>query len=370
MTAIRTAHPEELPALVQLQGGAGDRDSGTRAYLSGLLERRCTRPEWCLVASGDGAGPVGSAVLWALPGHEVPEAVVLLEAPWDESELTMGRRLLEEATALARGAGAEELLHVVDSPPQAPQFQERQERRAELLGSCGFARVRDGRRFRLLPGSALPAEDPRLVFRDFTELGGREPFVGLLTELLVDTADAWLAADVERLGARGAAEELFDDAAALEHRPEWFEIGYTLDGEPAVVSLPALSPSAPVIGFVGVAPAHRGHGYATAAVARGTHVLAAGAAGSEGMAGSGGSEESELLEEAGGPEKSEGTDGMTGAGRERGGDREGAGGGERSGVGAVEIRGDCDAGNVAMVKGFENCGYKRFASRAEYVLRL
>ncbi|WP_405804966.1 GNAT family N-acetyltransferase [Streptomyces sp. NBC_01187] len=351
MTTIRTAHPEELPALVQLQGGAGERDSGTRAYLSELLERRCTRPEWCLVASEDGAGPVGSAVLWALPGHEVPEAVVLLEAPWGESELMVGRRLLEEAAALARGAGAEELLHVVDGPPQAPQFQERPERRTELLGSCGFARVRDGRRFRLPAGSALPTEDPRLVFRDFTELGGREPFVGLLAELLGDTADAWLAADVERLGAKGAAEELFDDAAALEHRPEWFEIGYTLDGEPAVVSLPALSPSAPVIGFVGVAPAHRGHGYATAAVARGTHVLARGTAGSEGSEG---------------PDESGGTAGLAGAGR----DRDGDGDGGLLGVGAVEIRGDCDAGNVAMIKGFENCGYERFASREEYVLRL
>jgi len=59
--------------------------------------------------------------------------------------------------------------------------------------------------------------------------------------------------------------------------------------------------------MVGVATGHRGKGYATAVVARGTQILVAG--------------------------------------------------------GATEIRGDCDAANIAMFKAFQRCGYANFANR-------
>ncbi len=81
---------------------------------------------------------------------------------------------------------------------------------------------------------------------------------------------------------------------------------------PAVVSLPARSPAFPVIGFVGVSPAHRGKGYSSSVVAHGTSILADN--------------------------------------------------------GATEIRGDCDAQNIAMYKGFQRAGYANFDSRLEFTL--
>ena len=308
MTTFRIARADEIPALVRYPDDA-ERNNGTAAYLSDLLTKRCTRPEWCLVAETDGR-LVGSVVLWTLPGHEVPSDVVLVEAPWDDPDLTVGLALLAEAANLAKTLGATELGHVVDSPAQAPQFQHHSERRTTLLERTGFAVARDGRRFRWLAGEPVPAQDDRLRFRTLADLGP-EPFIELLAALLADTADARLADDVRRHGLRRAAELLFEETAELEHEPQWWEIGYDVDGAPAVVSLPSRSPAFPVIAFVGVAPTHRGQGYSRSVVARGTRILAEN--------------------------------------------------------GATEIRGDCDQGNIAMYKGFQRAGYENFADRLEFL---
>lgn len=311
MATIRTALPDELPHLVQHPEDP-ERNAATTTYLTDLLAKGCTRPDWCFVAEGGGR-LVGSVVFWTLPGNDKPSDLVLVEAPWDDPDLAVGLALLDHAFARAKALGADELGHVVDSPAQAPQFQRHLERRAELLRRTGFAQARDGRRFRWLAGGDLPAEDPRLHFRSLADLGP-EPFVELLSVLLTDTADARLAADVQRHGARKAAELLFEESMELRYEPQWWEIGYDGDGSPAAISLPAHNPGFPVIGFVGVSPAHRGKGYAASVVARGTRILA--------------------------------------------------------GDGATEIRGDCDAANIAMYKGFQRSGYENFANRLEFLRAL
>ncbi|MFI6761837.1 mycothiol acetyltransferase [Micromonospora sp. NPDC050417] len=307
MTTIRVAHSDELPGLVQYPNDA-ERNAATGTYLTDLLTKGCTRPQWCLVAEDDGR-LVGNVVLWTMPGHEMPTDVVLLEAPWDDPDLTVGLALLTEAATLARTLGATELGHVVDSPVQASQFQRHPERRAELLRRAGFTVARDGRRFRWLAGGVLLPQDTRLRFRSLAELG-HEPFVHLLETLLVETADARLTENVRRHGPRRAAELLFEESAEFDHEPQWWEIGYDADGTPAAISLPAYSPAFPVIGFVGVTPAHRGKGYSSSVVARGTAILAE--------------------------------------------------------DGATEIRGDCDVENIAMFKGFQRAGYDNFANRMEF----
>ncbi|MFD9075750.1 GNAT family N-acetyltransferase [Streptomyces lasiicapitis] len=306
MTSIRAARPHELPALLEHPEDT-ERNAATRAYLGKLLDTKCTRPEWCLVAEDGDGRPVGSVVLWTLPGEETPYAFVLFEAPAGRDDT--GAALLDAAAAKARELGADELDHVVDSPAQAPQFQRDPERRSALLRNSGFRVLRDGRRFRLRVPAELPSDDPRLTFRSLADLGPG-PFIDVLEELLADTADARLTADVEQYGARRAAEKIFEQTASLRHEPEWWELGYDADGTPAVISLPAENPSVPVIGFIGVAPAHRGKGYAGSAVVRGTRILAAN--------------------------------------------------------GAQEILGDCDAANTAMAKAFTRSGYENFANRLEF----
>jgi RimJ/RimL family protein N-acetyltransferase len=297
---IRLAHPDELPALTAYPDD-DERNSATAAYLTRMLDTGCTRPEWCLVAERDGA-LVGNVVLWAMPGRAVPTDIVLLEP----SDSETGSALLEQAAELARSLGGQTQSHVLDVPSQAPQFQRDPDLREQLLVADGFSVTRDGCRFLWQAGDPMPAQDKRLHWRSLADLG-HEPFVDLLADVLSETKDSIFLAEIAEHGLRGTAERNLADMREMDHQPGWFELGYDQQDQPVTISLPARNPSSAVIGLVGVATAGRGHGYATAVVARGTQILVAN--------------------------------------------------------GATEIRGDCDAGNIGMIKAFQRAGYRNFANR-------
>lgn len=309
MTFIRTASPADLPALTVIDG-ADERNAATAEYLTGLLDKKCTKPEWCFVAEDTDGTLFGNIVMWTAPGGDVPTDFVLFEAPWDDPELTVARDLLAHAFAFAKSLGATEISHMLDLPAQAPQFQTHAGERQRAYAEAGLELARDGHRFAwTADASPMPEQDGRLTWRSLAELG-EEPFVDLFERILSDTEDSLFQADIRKLGLRGAAELLMEDSKGLEYRPEWYEIGYDDTGAAAVASLPARNPGFPVIGFVGVSPDHRGKGYAASVVARGTKILVEN--------------------------------------------------------GATEIRGDCDAANVGMFKGFVKSGYANFADRRAF----
>ena len=266
-----------------------------------LLEQRCTRPEW-FVCAGD-----SSAVLWSLPGADVPSNVVLIQTDWSDGELAEGRSLMARVHELASRLGAGELGHTIDSPPVAPQHQDHAEARVRLLEATGYEMVRDGLRWLLLSPSADAGDGP-LTFRTIAE-AGQDAYADAIAVTFQGTPDAELNLDVEQHGAREAARRYLEDHKALEHRPEWFELGYAGD-ELAGVIMGARNPTSAVIAYVGVVPAQRGRGFAPALVRRGTARLAA--------------------------------------------------------AGATEIRGDCDRDNVAMARAFERAGYTQFARRRSF----
>ncbi|SEB55985.1 GNAT family N-acetyltransferase [Streptomyces melanosporofaciens] len=300
MLTIRPARPEELPALTAFPND-NERNAATAAYLSGLLDSGCTRPDWCLVAERDGA-LIGNVVLWTPPGRSVPMDIVLLEPGDDET----GAAVLTHAADLARSLGADSQGHVLDTPSQAPQFQRDPQRREQLLADHGFTVARDGCRFLWQIGDPMPDQDERLHWRSLAELG-KEPFVDLLADAFTDTKDSIFLAKIAEHGLRGAAERNLADMLEIDHKPAWFEIGYNQQDQPVAISLPARTPSSAVIGLVAVAPPGRGHGYATAVVARGTRILVD--------------------------------------------------------AGTTEIRGDCDASNIGMFNAFQRAGYRNFANR-------
>lgn len=308
MTVIRPARTHEIPALTTVAGD-DERNAATAAYLEKLLDVGCTRPEWCLVAEAADGTLRGNVVLWSPPGRDLPMDIVLFE-PHDAA---LGAELLAAAGDLARSLGAEDQGHVLDQPAQAPQFQRDPQLRADLLSAAGFTLDRDGCRFKWGPDSAVPSQDQRLTWKSLADLG-EEPFVDLLQDALSQTADAIFQAEVADHGLRAAAELNFQECLEYEHKPEWYEIGFTTDGSPAALVLAARNATFPVIALIGVASGHRGQGFATAAVARGTQTLA--------------------------------------------------------GEGATEVRGDCDAANIGMFKAFQRCGFDNFADRQMYARAL
>jgi RimJ/RimL family protein N-acetyltransferase len=241
-------------------------------------------------------------VLWTVPGRTVPMDIVLLEpgAP-DTCEA-----LLAYAAEQARELGAQTQGHVLDTPAQAPQFQRDPQLREKLLAAARFTVARDGCRFLWTAGDPMPAQDERLHWRSLADLG-EAPFVELLADTFTDTKDSIFQAEIAEHGLRGAAERNVADMLEMDHQPDWYEIGYDSTDTPVAISMPARTPTSAVIGLVAVARVGRRQGYATSVVARGTQVLV------------------------------------------------------DAGVG--EIRGDCDASNIGMLKAFQRAGYRNFANR-------
>ncbi len=307
-----TADEASLDAFISVSAESPYR-SQLEEYLHRLIDLGATRPEWCLIGLDSGE-PVARAALWALPGNRVPTDIVLVACAWDEDDLASGRALLTKLHELARGLGSDALSHHVDSPPGPPQYQENDDARVRLLEDCGYELLRDGLRWLLTvsPSPAAP-QASSLAFRSLADVG-EDAFVDAITRTYAGTRDTWLARDVEELGPARTAREDFDDAQGLEYEPGWWELAYTDAGELAGVIMAARNPGSAVVYYVGVVPEQRGRGIAAQLVRRGTENLAA--------------------------------------------------------AGADEIRGDCDLGNIAMVKAFERAGYERFARRRSYRITL
>jgi RimJ/RimL family protein N-acetyltransferase len=308
MLAFTTAAEASLDAFLAVSA-ASRYQAELREYLDSLLRQPCTRPEWCVVAL-EGEAPVARAAFWALPYHDVPTDLVLIEADWSDEELAAGKALLAAMHESASGLGAGLLTHHVDAPPAAPQYQEDADARIRLLVDSGYELLRDGLRWLYEPSSSPDEASPRsLSFRSLPEVG-EDAFVEAIAATYEGTRDSWIGRSIAEHGLLGAAREDFDDYRDMEHEPEWWELAYTGDGALAGVIMAAKNPSSAVVAYVGVVPGQRGRGLATELVRRGTeHVLAAG---------------------------------------------------------ATAIRGDCDRDNVGMVKAFQRAGFDEVGRRRSY----
>jgi ribosomal protein S18 acetylase RimI-like enzyme len=281
-----------------------------REYTESLLQRRSTRPGWCVLGLESGV-PVARAALWALPDETVPTDVVLIDLlDWNDPELAAGHALMTRVHEAANNLGAGALRHHVDSPPRAPQYQDNESARVRLMTEAGYALLRDGLRWRCTPSPALePRQESLLTFRALPEVG-EEVFVEAIATTYEGTRDAWLARNIQARGLVGAARSDFLDYQELDHLREWWELAYTEDGALAGVVMPARNPTSAVVAYVGVVPEQRGRGLAAQLVRRATEQLI--------------------------------------------------------GSGADEIQGDCDRDNVPMVKAFRRAGYEQIARRRSY----
>ncbi|AYC36624.1 GNAT family N-acetyltransferase [Streptomyces griseorubiginosus] len=221
------------------------------------------RPDWKRVALRDGrvvargawwGGPDATAPLninWfdVAEGEEEAGAELLRSAPWQvelEMNLPAGwradptlRAAAETCFSAARKAGQELMVE-------------------RFL-------------YRWTPECGLPDRPGRLEFRP-------EPddavFFGLLRRIHSATLDAHALKAIEEGGLDRAAQEELDFFHWCPSPREWWQIAYTPEGDTAGIHIPAHNPSGPCVGFIGVVPEHRGHGYAYDLLAECTHYLA------------------------------------------------------------------------------------------------
>jgi GNAT superfamily N-acetyltransferase len=250
---IRALDEREAPLFDALPDPLGARESHR-------LTRH--RPDWKRVALRDGkvaargawwGGPDDTApvnVNWfdVAEGEEEAGAELLRTAPWQvelEMNLPAGWREDPELRAAAKV-------------------------RFTAMEKAGYELLVERFLYRWTPEHGLPERPGRLEFRP-------EPddavFFDLLRRIHSATLDAHALKAIAEDGLDRAAQEELDFFHWCPSPREWWQIAHTPQGDVAGMHIPAHNSSGPCIGFIGVVPEQRGHGYAYDLLAECTHYL-------------------------------------------------------------------------------------------------
>jgi len=226
------------------------------------------RPEWLWLAlRGDRV--VARAGWWSRPGDQRPLVMDIFDIGGDTDE---GVRLLKTALRAVVPAGA--------MPPEYGRFvpadwrdhqrsREVVEDRMGALERVGAKLFVERLRLEWRPGTPVAELSGRLTFRPVHNPG---ELIELMTLVLDGTLDAHSRDDLTRMTPSQAALEQYHDELERYTSPhEWWRIA-TL---PVGFVIPAHNGYHPIIAYLGVVPAHRGHGYVHDVLAAGTSLLAA-----------------------------------------------------------------------------------------------
>ncbi|GGM90893.1 GNAT family N-acetyltransferase [Dactylosporangium sucinum] len=228
------------------------------------------RPDWMWVATGPDGRLAARTAWWSRTGE--PYLLDILD-------YADGR---EDAADALLATAMRAVLPVGTTPPAYTRFLRSDWRDTEAGGVRGRMAVAERAGASLLverlrlewrAGTPVRADEGRLRYRGFRD---DDEALDLMTATLDGTLDAHSRADLASAAPREVAAEHFH--GELERWPsprEWWRVATLPDGEPVGFVFPARNDYNPIIAYLGVLPAHRGHGYIHDVLAEGTRVLAA-----------------------------------------------------------------------------------------------
>ncbi|MGW0418997.1 GNAT family N-acetyltransferase [Streptomyces sp. NPDC003015] len=220
------------------------------------------RPDWKRVALRDGK-VVARGAWWGGPDDTAPVNVNWFDVAEGEEEA--GAELLRTAPWQV-----ELEMNLPAEWREDPGLRAAAETRFTAAHKAGYALLVERFLYRWTPQHRLPERPGRLEFRP-------EPddavFFDLLRRIHSATLDAHALTAIEEDGLDRAAQEELDFFHWCPSPREWWQIARTPQGDVAGIHIPAHNPSGPCVGFIGVVPEHRGHGYAYDLLAECTHCL-------------------------------------------------------------------------------------------------
>ena len=235
------------------------------------------RPEWMWIATR-GDRVLARAAWWGPAGAEAPAQFDFLDVddtlPPDEGA-AIGVALVGEALEAILPEGAEPPEYGRFLTPdwrEDPAVRQAIETRFAILEKLGARLLVERHRLEWRAGTPLPEPSARLAFRPVRD---RDDLVDLMVPVLEGTLDAHSRTGLERMTPREVAERHYDEEFAGYTSPhDWWLIGETASGEPVGFVIPARNDYNAILAYIGVLPAHRGHGYVDDLLAAGTRVLA------------------------------------------------------------------------------------------------
>ena len=218
------------------------------------------RPEWTRVALRGGV-VVARAAWRGGPEDDVPFVL----DHFDFTDFDAAVELLRTAPVRTE--------YALTLPPgwrDVPAVRDAAEARITAATAAGLRLLVERYRYRWTSGRGVPARPGRLVFRPEPD---DEVFLAAFRRVHEGTLDAHARRATEESGVDGAAREDLDLLLALPGPRDWWRLAHTADGELAGLSIPSRNQRDPVIGYIGVLPGQRGHGYAYDLLVEATHLL-------------------------------------------------------------------------------------------------
>jgi ribosomal protein S18 acetylase RimI-like enzyme len=314
MLTVQPIQPEEIDSFIEM-GNTSGHEAEVKQYLEQMIAIGSIRTEWCYVVK-EGSRLLGRVAFWTLPKVGKPLAMVLLDLSWENSDyMSIGQLLLQKTLPAMQALGATEIDYVLDVPVMAPQWQRNPDERMNLLEQSGFRLKRETYRFEWNQQDTAQVEldSSSLVFRTLSEIG-EAAFIAAIERVSSAILDRREQQERELYGADDHARRFFRDLQQMEYEPNWWQLAYTSNGELIGLVMPANNPTFATIGYIGVVPEQRGHGYIDVLLRKGMAIL--------------------------------------------------------NGAGAKIIRADTDLNNFPMANAFRRAGYVEFATRREYSIEL
>ncbi|NJP94644.1 GNAT family N-acetyltransferase [Nonomuraea sp. FMUSA5-5] len=245
------------------------------------------------------------AVWWSFPGNDRPLALdCLYVAPSVTDRVGLAAELLTPAHD-AFGEAPAYHVFVSGGWRDDPKASAAIAWRWAAAGRAGLTDELERLRYEWTADEAeVPEPSDRLVFRGDDD---DEAFVAAFMRVAAGTLDHHTRQAVASMGAQAQAREDVSDYKQMPGERAWWRLAYDKAGELVGVALPSANNGGPVVGYLGVVPEQRGHGYVNDLLAEITRFHA-----------------------------------------------------ER---GVQRIAADTDAGNVPMARAFERAGYRNFAIR-------
>ena len=245
----------------------------------GLLRQRFAdgqyRPSLTWVAENRGQ-ILARAVWWLPPGGTYPGALDCLLVDGSVTDrASLAVNLLGAAHEEFRYGGMSVLpaYHVFlptgwrDRPDVAAALNWRQ----QAAQRAGLTRELERLRYEWTPAAGLPARPGRLEFRPEPD---DDAFLAAFLRVAEGSLDATTAEGVAAVGAHRQARDAMRYYQGMPGPRDWWRLAYTPQGSLAGLAIPSRNADGPVVGYLGVVPELRGHGYVDDVLAEITHRLA------------------------------------------------------------------------------------------------
>jgi GNAT superfamily N-acetyltransferase len=226
-----------------------------------LAARNEYRPEWTWVALRDDE-VIARAAWWGGPEDESP-----MTLDWfDFTDPDEGIEILRQAPF-----SVEYCLALPAEWRKDANVTQAAQARIDAVTQVGMRPLVERCRYTWTPADGLPERPGRLEFRPEPD---NEVIVDVLKRIQEGSLDAHKVAALKHMTPDEAARSELADLLWFPGPREWWRLAYA-DGALVGITVPSRNHTNPVVGFVGVVPEQRGHGYAYDLLVECTHMLVA-----------------------------------------------------------------------------------------------